>query len=260
MVIKRAVREGIGDNHAARHHDGANFFEELLRQHVLRNVIGVERVQQHHVVIGLLRRDALHVNTPVLNEYMRVRTRLKIEIASRHAIDRLVQLDKIDLRIGEHLLKGRWYGAATLADDQYAFGIGIEVQPAQHHLGVIEDQLFGLVQQLAGLAPQRTGPTKQHAALVAILRHKDIAIQRAFLMQQLLCIGRHRGDNDADERSQNYQDSRHGIMLSCNSPKLPTRPQQTISRSQPSGWCSLRTAAPDRRRSAKYRGCYRSSR
>ena len=80
---------------------------------------------------------------------------LNSKIVPRDAIDSLVELDQIDLRIRKHVLQRRRDRAAAFADDEYAFGIGIEIQPGQHHLRVIEDQLL----RIDAAAGRIRGPT-----------------------------------------------------------------------------------------------------
>ncbi len=109
---------------------------------------------------------------------MCVGSRLEFEISAGNAINGLIQFDEIDLGIRKHVLQRGRDGPTTLANDQYPFRVGIEIQPAQHHLRIIEDQLLRLMQQMAGFRPNGRGQRKSMqrsspSCVTKILRYKE---------------------------------------------------------------------------------------
>src|SRR5690606_18628901 len=151
LIVHAAVGEGVGHQYAVGREDGTHVLKEFAGEQVGRNVVDVESVQHHHVVLPAFAVRALDKGAAIIHKQPLPRALPVSEVALGHADNAGIDFDGVDDGVGQDLLQGHRYGSPAQADDQYVSGLGLQKQRTRHHAGVGKHHFVRLIQIEAGL-------------------------------------------------------------------------------------------------------------
>ena len=175
-----ACGKGVGRQHARWRQGRLHLLQKFARQQVLGDVVLVEGVDQHQVVLGFGAALLAHKYARISDMAVQARIFAVAKVRARYLQHSGVQFHRVDVHFGVYCPQRGWHHAAAQPQNQHPLGRRSQIQRTEKAFGVVQHQLVRLAGTDAGLARMETA--KLHAAVTLALDHQNVAVEGFFLV------------------------------------------------------------------------------